>query len=53
MVNCADDSEFDIMVSHCDYWGISKTIIEGALAGLPIIHNVHPVEPVPDLEGIG
>ena len=48
---CRMISEFDIMVSHCDYWGISKTIIEGALAGLPIIHNVHPVEPVPDLEG--
>lgn len=41
----------DLMVSHCDYWGISKTLIEGALAGLPIVVNEHPVEPIPDYEG--
>lgn len=41
----------DILVSHCDGWGISKSMIEGSLAGLPIIMNHHPVEDVPDLQG--
>ncbi len=41
----------DILVSHCDYWGISKSLIESALLGLPIIINRHPVEPIADLEG--
>ena len=41
----------DILVSHCDGWGISKSMIEGSLAGLPIIMNNHPVESVPDLQG--
>jgi glycosyltransferase involved in cell wall biosynthesis len=48
---CALLSTCDLMLSHCDYWGISKTLIEGALAGLPIIVNKHPVEPIPDYEG--
>jgi glycosyltransferase involved in cell wall biosynthesis len=48
---CTMLSTFDVMVAHCDYWGISKTTIEGALAGLPIVLNQHPIEPVPDLEG--
>ena len=43
--------KFDLMLSHCDYWGISKTTIEAALAGLPVIINRHPKEPIPDLEG--
>lgn len=41
----------DILVSHCDYWGISKSLIESALLGLPIVINRHPVEPIADLEG--
>lgn len=41
----------DILVSHCDYWGISKSLIESALLGLPIVLNRHPVEPIADLEG--
>lgn len=41
----------DLMLSHCDYWGISKTLLEGALAGLPIVVNEHPIEPIPDYEG--
>ena len=43
--------EFDLLVSHCDYWGISKTILEASLAGLPIIVNKHPVSPIPDYDG--
>ena len=42
---------FDIAVSHCDYWGISKGIIEACIAGLPIVLNHHPIEPIPDCEG--
>jgi glycosyltransferase involved in cell wall biosynthesis len=38
---CARLRDFDVMVSHCDYWGTSKTVIEGALAGLPIVINRH------------
>lgn len=48
---CALLSTCDLMLSHCDYWGISKTLIEGALAGLPIVVNEHPIEPIPDYEG--
>lgn len=48
---CSMLKDFDIMVSHCDYWGISKTIIEASLAGLPVIINNHPIEPIPDYEG--
>lgn len=48
---CALLSTCDLMLSHCDYWGLSKTLIEGALAGLPIIVNEHPIEAIPDYEG--
>ena len=36
---CAMLHSFDIMVSQCDYLGIAKSNIEGALAGLPMILN--------------
>lgn len=39
---CSELGGYDAMVSHCDYWGMSKTIIEGGLAGLPIVINRHP-----------
>jgi len=48
---CALYADYDIMVAHCDYWGMSKTTIEGALAGLPIVLNLHPAEPIPEYEG--
>ncbi|KPL71610.1 hypothetical protein ADM99_08990 [Leptolinea tardivitalis] len=44
-------SDCDLLVSHCDGWGISKSMIEGALIGMPIIMNHHPVKPVPDFQG--
>jgi len=44
-------AEYDIMVSHCDYWGIPKSIIEASLVGLPIIINQHPLEPIPEYKG--
>jgi len=43
--------EYDLALFHCDYWGISKGILEASLAGLPIIVNNHPVSPIPDYEG--
>lgn len=48
---CASLGEFDLMVSHCDYWGMSKTIIEGALAGLPIVINRHPQTDIAEYDG--
>ena len=42
---------FDILVSHCDYWGMSKTVIEASLAGLPTVINYHPFEPIPEYDG--
>jgi glycosyltransferase involved in cell wall biosynthesis len=48
---CARLQEFDLMVSHCDYWGTSKTLIEGALAGLPIVINKHPEIEIAEYRG--
>jgi len=48
---CARLQDFDLMVSHCDYWGTSKTIIEGALAGLPIVINKHPEIEIAEYRG--
>jgi glycosyltransferase involved in cell wall biosynthesis len=48
---CSMLSEYDLMVSHCDYWGVSKTLIEASIVGLPIVINEHPIEPIPEYEG--
>ncbi|HXQ52120.1 MAG TPA: glycosyltransferase [Stellaceae bacterium] len=48
---CASLGDYDLLVSHCDYWGMSKTIIEGALAGLPIVINKHPTIAIAEYEG--
>jgi glycosyltransferase involved in cell wall biosynthesis len=32
----------DLMVGRCDYWGMPKSIIEGALAGMPMLVNHIP-----------
>lgn len=48
---CQMLAEYDVMVSHCDYWGIPKSIIEASIVGLPIIMNQHPVEPIPEYKG--
>jgi len=45
---CNSLKDYDLMVSHCDYWGTSKTVIEAGLAGLPVLLNHHPVEPIPE-----
>ena len=38
-VLCSRLFNYDLLVSNCDYIGISKSIIEAAWAGLPIIIN--------------
>ena len=48
---CARLHEFDAVVSHCDYWGTSKTIIEAGLAGLPIVINKHPEIDIEEYKG--
>ena len=48
---CASLADYDLMLSHCDYWGMSKTIIEGALAGLPIVINRHPKIAIGEYDG--
>jgi glycosyltransferase involved in cell wall biosynthesis len=48
---CRSLADYDLMVSHCDYWGMSKTIIEAALAGVPAVINKHPEIPIPEYEG--
>jgi glycosyltransferase involved in cell wall biosynthesis len=48
---CRKLPEYDLMVSHCDYWGMSKTIIEASLAGVPAVINRHPETPIPEYEG--
>lgn len=48
---CSQLKDFDLLVSHCDYWGISKSMIEGGIAGLPIIINRHPKIPIEEFGG--
>lgn len=43
--------DFDLHVTHCDNWGMSKTITEASLAGLPTLINFHPERPIPEYEG--
>lgn len=44
-------SASDVLVSVNDYGGVSKVELEGALAGLPIVTNAHPLEDEPELLG--
>lgn len=41
---------FDLHVSHCDVWGVSKTVLEASLAGLPTLINYHPKRKIPEFE---
>ena len=41
---------FDLHVSHCDVWGVSKTVLEASLAGLPTLINYHPERRIPEFE---
>ncbi|KAA3646351.1 MAG: glycosyltransferase [Chloroflexi bacterium] len=44
-------SKFDLHVSHCGFWAMSKTVTEASLAGLPTVINFHPEHAVPEYEG--
>lgn len=44
-------SSYDLMVLHCDYWGIPKSVLEAGLASMPIVINRHPQRPIPEYEG--
>jgi glycosyltransferase involved in cell wall biosynthesis len=48
---CRSYRDYDLMVTHCDYWGLSKTALEAAIVGLPVVVNQHPVEPIADYDG--
>lgn len=39
--------QFDLHITHSDFWAMSKTVIEASLAGLPTIVNKLP-QPVPE-----
>jgi glycosyltransferase involved in cell wall biosynthesis len=41
----------DVLVSVNDHGGVSKVELEGALTGMPIITNAHPLEAQPELLG--
>ncbi|MBF0177269.1 MAG: glycosyltransferase family 4 protein [Magnetococcales bacterium] len=43
--------DFDLFVTHSEYWEISKAVLEALLTGLPIILNRRRGEPVPELQG--
>jgi glycosyltransferase involved in cell wall biosynthesis len=42
--------DFDLHVSHCDVWGMSKTVVESSLAALPTLINFHPTIPIPEYD---
>ncbi|HEV2368786.1 MAG TPA: glycosyltransferase [Acidimicrobiales bacterium] len=48
---CALLPTVDIVASHCTYLGISKTLIEGGLAGLPMIINDPPASSIEEYRG--
>lgn len=47
----AELGTYDILVAHCDYLGISKSTIEAALAGIPVVVNRQKKGNAPDIEG--
>jgi len=40
----------DLHVSHCDVWGMSKTVVESSMAALPTLINNHPRLPIPEYD---
>jgi glycosyltransferase involved in cell wall biosynthesis len=42
---------FDIFATHIQSWGISKTVLEALLTGLPLVLNRRLGDPVPEYEG--
>ncbi len=46
---CSMLADFDIFVTHSEYWEISKSVLEPLLTGLPVILNRRQGHPVPEL----
>jgi glycosyltransferase involved in cell wall biosynthesis len=44
-------AQSDVLVSVNDHGGVSKVELEGALTGMPIVTNAHPLEAEPELLG--
>ena len=42
---------FDLHVSHCGFWAMSKTVTEASLAGLPTVINLHPEGSISEYDG--
>lgn len=42
--------DFDLHVSHCDVWGMPKSVMEASLAGLPTLINYHPQRPIQEYD---
>ena len=45
---CKILSDFDIFVTHSEFWEISKSVLEPLLVGLPVIINSRIGKPVPE-----
>jgi glycosyltransferase involved in cell wall biosynthesis len=48
---CERLREYDLFVSHCDYWGIPKALLEPLLVGLPVVINRRRPEPNLEMNG--
>lgn len=48
---CAMLPQFDLFITHTEYWEISKSLLEPMLTGMPIVLNIRNGEPVPELQG--
>lgn len=46
---CAMLPDFDIFVTHTEYWEISQAVLEPLLTGLPVLLNKRIGAPVPEL----
>lgn len=49
---CSTLAKYDLFAAHCIYWGMPKAVMEALLAGLPVIMNRRPDEPVNEWEGL-
>ncbi len=48
---CRRLPDFDVFVTHTDYWEIPKAVMEPLLTGLPVVINRRYPQPVPELNG--
>jgi glycosyltransferase involved in cell wall biosynthesis len=48
---CRTLADYDVLISVNDAGGVSKVELEAALTGMPVVTNVHPRAPEPELLG--